>query len=917
MKTLRESLQDRILLLDGAMGSLIQTYGLKEEDFQGKLELAEGTRVQGNNDLLNLTRPDIISDIHRRYLEAGADIVTANTFNSQRISQAEYHCGHLVRQLNAEAVRLARQQAKTFSTADKPRYVIATMGPTGKSLSISPDVNDPAYRSISYDELRDAYTEQATALLESGVDAILVETVFDTLNAKAALDAAVSAMHTTDITVPLMLSITVNDRYGRILSGQTIEALLASISHFELLSVGLNCSFGAEDMLPSLRTLASIAPYYITAHPNAGLPNAMGQYDQTPPVMAAQMQQFVNEGLANIIGGCCGTTPEHIAAMLPLTALNKPHIPVTKKALGYSIQLSGLEPLVTKNGENIFINVGERCNVAGSRKFLRLIKEKAYEEALETARKQVQDGAMVLDINMDDGLIDACEEMKHFLHLIGSEPEICRVPLMIDSSNWDVIRTALKCVQGKCIVNSISLKEGEDMFLSHAREIKRMGAAVVVMAFDEKGQADTYERRIEVCQRAYRLLTDKAGMCPNDIIFDPNILAVATGMAEHDTYALDFIKATEWIRKNLPGAHVSGGVSNLSFSFRGNNYLREALHAVFLYHARNAGMDMAIVNPSAQVMYADIPQEQLKILEGVVLHPGPQATEKLIDLAGRLQAQQEANHSKTPDSTNPCSHTLSAEERIIHDILQGCTVRLEQDLKDALAQHSKAVDIIEGPLMKGMNIVGERFGEGKMFLPQVVKAARTMKQAVTVLQPYLGADNEKTTNRKGKILLATVKGDVHDIGKNIVSVVMACNGYEIADLGVMVPAETIVAEAMVQKVDAIGLSGLITPSLEEMANVAKLLSKAGVNVPLMIGGATTSALHTAVKIAPLYGGPVLWIKDASQNAPALLPFLNPETRQSAFETLKLEQQQLREQNKPSPLVTFEEARSRKLSLNWD
>ena len=913
MKTLSESLQNRILLLDGAMGSLIQTYSLVEKDFRGNLDLPEGTNVQGNNDLLSLTRPDIISDIHRRYLEAGADIITANTFSSQRVSQAEYHCGHLVKQLNIESVRIAKGQAEAFSTTEKPRYVIATIGPTSKSLSISPDVNDPAFRAITYDELYDAYKEQACALLEAGVDGILVETVFDTLNAKAAMDAIETAMQERGVRVPMMLSITVNDRFGRILSGQTLEALLASVSHFPLLSIGLNCSFGAEDMLPSLRTLAAKAPYFISAHPNAGLPNAMGQYDQSPSMMSAQMEHFVSEGLVNIIGGCCGTTPEHIAALLPLTTKGAPHIPIAKEALGYSIQLSGLEPLITKDDDTVFVNVGERCNVAGSRKFLRLIKEKTYEEALEIARQQVLDGAMVLDLNMDDGMLDTRTEMCRFLHLIGSEPEISRVPLMIDSSNWEVISEALKCVQGKCIVNSISLKEGEDLFLAHAREIKRRGAAVVVMAFDEKGQADTYERRIEVCQRAYHLLTERANMDPKDIIFDPNVLAVATGMPEHDAYALDFIRATAWIRQNCPGSHISGGVSNLSFSFRGNNYIREALHAVFLFHARQAGMDMAIVNPAAKVMYADIPKTQLEIIEEVVLRPSAQATERLITLAGALQGTDMAGeHSAATQDRGQ----IPVEDRIIEAVLQGSTAYLENDMAEALSLFADAVDIIEGPLMKGMNLVGERFGEGKMFLPQVVKAARTMKHAVTILQPYLNSDKKDNGKRAGKILLATVKGDVHDIGKNIVSVVMACNGFDIIDLGVMVPAETIVQEALRQEVDAIGLSGLITPSLEEMTNVARLLCQAGVTVPLMIGGATTSALHTAVKIAPLYGGPVLWIKDASQNAPALLPFLDSETRQTAFDALKMEQECLCHQNDNTRLVSIEEARSRKLSLDW-
>ncbi len=911
MKTLNEAIRERILLLDGAMGTLIQTYGLEEKDFRGTLSIGNGVRVKGNNDLLTLTRPDVILDIHNRYLKAGADIITACTFSSQRVSQAEYGCDHLVKALNTEAIRLARQAADAFSTPEKPRFVVATVGPTGKALSMSPDVSNPAFRAISYDELYEAYSEQIEAQLEAGVDGILLETVFDTLNAKAALDAAQCVMQRTGKEVPLMLSITVNDKAGRILSGQTLEALLAAVSHVPLLTVGLNCSFGAEEMLPCLRTLAEKAPCFISAHPNAGLPNAMGLYDQSPAMMAAQMQRFVDEGLVNIIGGCCGTTPEHIAALLPLTE-GKPHCPAVQD---YSLQLSGLEPLTIRKGETVFINVGERCNVAGSRKFLRLIKEKAYDEALQIARKQVEDGAMVLDINMDDGLIDTRSEMTNFLHLLGSEPEICRVPLMIDSSNWEVIREALKCVQGKSIVNSISLKEGEDVFLSHAKEIKHLGAAVVVMAFDENGQADTYERRIEVCSRAYKLLVEKVGMNPRDIIFDPNILAVATGMAEHDAYAADFIRATRWIRENLPGAHVSGGVSNLSFSFRGNNYLREAMHAVFLYHAQRAGMDMAIVNPATKVMYADIPEDQLRIIEEVMLRPGPQATEALIALAAKLQDEQ-PQHVSSSNTTDADRTKIPVEERLIQALLQGSTLHLEDDLNEALSHCPRAVDLIEGPLMKGMNLVGERFGEGKMFLPQVVKAARTMKQAVTLLQPHIENSKDGGGKRAGKALLATVKGDVHDIGKNIVGVVMACNGYEIIDLGVMVPAETIVQEALAREVDLIGLSGLITPSLEEMIRVATLLRQAGVQVPLMIGGATTSALHTAVKIAPAYDGPVIWVKDASQNVPLVLPFLNPATRQEAFNALLQEQQTLRQQMETPNLVSIEEARARKLQIDW-
>ena len=940
---IQEAIKERILLLDGAMGTMIQSYNLREEDFRGERFSNIPGQMMGNNDLLVLTRPDVIKDIHRRYLEAGADIITANTFSSQRISMADYRCEHLIDELNREAVRIARQVADEFTglTPDKPRFVIATVGPTNKTTSMSPDVNNPALRALSFDELCEAYQEQLVALLQSGVDAILFETIFDTLNVKAGIRAFELASQQTDIEVPLMLSITVSDKAGRTLSGQTIEAFLASVQHAPIFSIGLNCSFGAKDMLPCLRSLATHAPYYISAHPNAGLPNTMGGYDQTPEMMCAEMQAFVDEGLVNIIGGCCGTTPDHIKAMAELLTPQPPtggdisgegvhkgskvqggarimeHVPVSKPQY---MQLSGLEVLEL-TPEVGFVNVGERCNVAGSRKFLRLIKEGSYEEALSIARKQVEDGALVIDVNMDDGLLDAEKEMVTFLNLISSDPDICRVPVMIDSSKWSVIVAGLKCIQGKGIVNSISLKEGEEVFLSHARDVKSLGAAAVVMAFDEEGQATTYERRIAVCERAYRLLVDKVGFNPNDIIFDPNVLAVATGMPEHDAYAADFIKTVGWIKQNLPGAHVSGGVSNLSFSFRGNNYIREAMHAVFLYHARQQGMDFGIVNPSAKVMYSDIPEEQLSVIEEVMLRPSADASEALIELASRLLEEQQrakeaaANGDASVSKQTEAKTNVSVEERLQMKLQKGLTDGLEADLDEALQKYPRAVDIIEGPLMAGMNKVGHLFGEGKMFLPQVVKTARTMKRAVAYLQPAIEAQKAEGASSAGKVLVATVKGDVHDIGKNIVAVVMACNGYEIIDLGVMVPAEEIVRKALEIKPDIIGLSGLITPSLEEMANVVRELQKAGLRIPVMIGGATTSPVHTALKIAPGYDAPVIWVKDASQNAPLASRFLNPNTSAEAQKELTKEQSELREgAAHPADMLSIEEARKRKPKL---
>ena len=903
-------------MLDGAMGTMIQSYGLTEDDFRGQRFADSNVEMKGNNDMLNITRPDVILDIHRRYLRAGADIISTNTFSSQRISEADYHLEDVSREMAYEGARLARQAADEFSTPARPRFVAGSVGPTNKTCSMSPDVSNPALRELTYDQLFAAYSEQIEALVDGGVDVLLIETIFDTLNAKVAVDAATDVIRRLDRDVPIMMSVTVSDLAGRTLSGQTLDAFLASISTYNIFSVGLNCSFGARQMKPFLAHLARKAPYYVSCHPNAGLPNSLGLYDETADSMAPQIAEYVNEGLVNIIGGCCGTTDEFIARYVPIVEGVKPRQPMPRSS---TMWLSGLE-LLDVTPEVGFVNVGERCNVAGSRKFLRLIKEKNYQEALSIARKQVEDGAQVIDINMDDGLLDAREEMTTFLNLVASEPDIARVPIMIDSSKWDVITAGLKCVQGKCIVNSISLKEGEEVFLSHARDVMRYGAAVVVMCFDEEGQATTYERRIEIAQRAYRLLTEVVGMNPLDIIFDPNVLAIATGMEEHDAYAADFIRATEWIRTNLPGAHVSGGVSNLSFSFRGNNWIREAMHAVFLYHAISKGMDFGIVNPATKVLYSDIPSAELEIIEDVVLNRRKDAAERLIALAEKIKAEQEATGSAA--SSSVAQHEqwrdLPLAERLQYALVKGIGDYLETDLAEALTVYPKAVNIIEGPLMDGMNTVGQLFGSGKMFLPQVVKTARTMKQAVAILQPHIEEGRTEGAAKSGKVLIATVKGDVHDIGKNIVGVVMACNNYEVIDMGVMVPPEQIVRKAIEEKVDIIGLSGLITPSLEEMVNVVREMEKAGLHIPVMIGGATTSELHVALKIAPVYGGPVVWMKDASQNPLVAQRLLSDGGSEDIQHNLNEKYAHMRDEynSKQQQLSSIDEARKNKLNL-WE
>lgn len=906
---LKEILQKRILVLDGAMGTMIQRYNLSEEDFRGTRFASHPRQLKGNNDILVLTRPDIIQGIHEKYLIAGADIIETSTFNANEISQADYGCEALCYEINREAVRLAREVADRYSTPEKPRFVVASIGPTSRTCSISPDVENPAMRNITFDTLVAAYLEQMTVLIDAGVDALLCETIFDTLNAKAAIYAADEAMRRCNKEIPIMLSLTVADAAGRTLSGQTIEAFMSSMMSRNILSVGLNCSFGAEQMKPFIKQIADIAPCYVSAYPNAGLPNALGGYDQTPEQMAECVREYIDEGLVNIIGGCCGTTDAYIAEFPALVEGKEPRRPADYPC---DLWLSGLDRLVVNRSMN-FINIGERCNVAGSRKFLRLINEKNYTEALKIARTQVEDGAQVLDINMDDGLLDTKEEMINFLNLLGSEPEIARLPIMVDSSNWDVICAGLKCLQGRAIVNSISLKEGETLFLERAAEAKRLGAAVVVMAFDEEGQATTYERKIQVCSRAYNLLTERVGFSPQEIIFDPNILAIATGIEEHAAYGLDFIRACEWINKNLPGTHISGGVSNLSFSFRGNNYVREALHAVFLYHAIAAGMDMGIVNPQSSVLYEDIPSDVRDVMEDVILNRSADATERLIEIAAGLKEKSTTAVHHSDDVWR----TASVEERLKTALLKGVGDYLQVDLDEAVAKYGTAVDVISGPLMDGMGYVGELFGAGKLFLPQVVKTARTMKQAVAILQPLIEQQNSGRS-AAGTVLVATVKGDVHDIGKNIAGVVMGCNGYHIIDLGVMVPPERIVAEARDNNVDMVILSGLITPSLDEMITVVKSLDAAGMDVPVLIAGATTSPMHTALKIAPVYPGLVVHVKDVSQNVIVAAELLGGKERREAFASVVREQQRaLREsvaERNETPMRTLDEARKNRLNL---
>lgn len=904
---IEEILADRILILDGAMGTMIQRHKLTEADFRGERFKDSQRLLKGNNDLLSITRPDVIGQIHREYLSAGADIIETNTFNATSISMQDYGMSHLAAEINLAAAKIAREAADEFTriTPHKPRFVAGSVGPTNKTASMSPRVEDPMYRAATFDDFKAAYKEQMLALVEGGVDLLLIETIFDTLNAKAAIFAAEEVATQTGIHTPLILSVTLSDRAGRTLSGQTLAAFVASVSHANPLAIGLNCSLGAADLKPYVKELGRTAPYYISTYPNAGLPNQLGEYDETPEKMASQIEEFISEGLVNIVGGCCGTTPAHIAEYVRMVKGALPH---RKSTPPVNMQLSGLELLEVSPQFN-FLNIGERCNVAGSRRFLRLIQEKKYEQALQIARKQVDDGAQAIDINMDDGLLEGAEEMTNFLNLLASDPDVSRVPIMIDSSKWEVLEAGLKCVQGKSIVNSISLKNGEAEFLQQARLAQRYGAAVVVMAFDETGQADTFERRIQICERAYRLLTDN-GFDARDIIFDPNVLAIATGIEEHRNYGVDYIKTVGWIKENLPHAKVSGGVSNLSFSFRGNDSIREMMHSVFLYYAIQAGMDMGIVNPAQSVIYEDIPADVKELVEDAVLNRRDDATERLMAFAEKVK------NEKTPEAEQAKAQewrTLSLSERLSYALVKGIGDYMEEDLAEALQTYPRAVDIIDKPLMEGMNKVGDLFGSGKMFLPQVVKAARTMKKAVAILQPTIEA--EKTTSggsqKAGKILLATVKGDVHDIGKNIVSIVLACNNYEMIDLGVMVPAEKIIEAAIREKPDIIGLSGLITPSLEEMGIVAEEMDKAGFSMPLLIGGATTSKLHTALKIEHRYSrGAVVYVKDASQSPSAVGNLMSVENRDAYVAKVRSEYALLREGHamKVTELVSLEEAR---------
>jgi 5-methyltetrahydrofolate--homocysteine methyltransferase len=911
-KDIRSELESRVLVMDGAMGSLLQEYKLSEEDFRGEL-LKDATRDQkGNNDILSLTKPEIIYEIHSKYLEAGADIILTNTFNANRISQADYDTAAWVRRMNVASAEIARKAADKYTLEDseKPRFVAGTLGPTNKTLSLSPDVNDPGYRAVTFDEVKNAYREQAEGLIEGGIDLLLIETVFDTLNAKAAIFAIDEASEERGIRVPLMISGTITDASGRTLSGQTLEAFLNSVSHIDLLTIGLNCSLGASGLRPYVKELSQKAPFFISAHPNAGLPNQFGQYDETPEIMAGYIKEYLDNSYVNIIGGCCGTTPEHIRRFAEMAAKAKPHHIQTRNIY---TRLSGLEPLVLTPEVN-FLNIGERCNVSGSRRFALLIREKKYEEALAVARDQVENGAQVIDVNMDDAMLDAEKEMVTFLNLMMAEPDIAKLPVMIDSSKWNVIEAGLKCLQGKAIVNSISLKEGEKNFIEQAVRIKRYGAAVIVMAFDQTGQADSYDRRIEICERAYKILTEKVHFPPEDIIFDPNVLTIGTGMEEHNNYAVDFIQSVKWIKKNLPHAKTSGGISNVSFSFRGNDTVREAMHSVFLYHAIRAGLDMGIVNPGMLQIYDEIPKDLLEKTEDLILNRRPDATERLLEFAE--QVKQEDKKEEKKDSWRD----LALEKRLEHALVKGIPDFVEEDMAEALKKYEPALHIIEGPLMDGMNVVGDLFGSGKMFLPQVIKSARVMKKAVAYLLPYIEADKAKMkdTTRQKKVLLATVKGDVHDIGKNIVGVVLGCNNYEIIDLGVMVPTEKILDTVIKEEADIVGLSGLITPSLEIMVDIAKEMERRKMNIPLLIGGATTSKIHTAVKIEPEYSHPVVHVKDASLAVNVVSNLIAG--NEKFIRSVKEDYEQIRQfqgQRKPKEYLSLEEARANRLQTDWN
>ncbi|WP_180102581.1 methionine synthase [Acinetobacter sp. YH12126] len=891
LATLKELLAQRILIIDGAMGTMIQRHKLEEADYRGERFADWASDLKGNNDLLVLTQPQIIQGIHEAYLDAGADIIETNSFNGTKVSMSDYHMEDLVSEINREAARIAKAACEKYSTPEKPRFVAGVLGPTSRTCSISPNVNDPAFRNITFDELKENYIQAAHALIEGGADILLIETVFDTLNCKAAIFAVKEVFNQIGYELPLMISGTITDASGRTLTGQTAEAFWNSVRHGDLLSIGFNCALGADAMRPHVKTIADVADTFVSAHPNAGLPNAFGGYDETPEQTAAFIKEFAESGLINITGGCCGTTPDHIRAIANAVKDIAPRqVPETKPAC----RLSGLEPFnITE--DSLFVNVGERTNVTGSKKFLRLIREENFAEALEVAQQQVEAGAQIIDINMDEGMLDSEGAMVHFLNLVASEPEISRVPIMIDSSKWEIIEAGLKCVQGKAVVNSISLKEGYDEFVHKARLCRQYGAAVIVMAFDEQGQADTAARKKEICKRSYDVLVNEVGFPAEDIIFDPNVFAVATGIEEHNNYAVDFIEATGWIKQNLPHAMISGGVSNVSFSFRGNEPVREAIHSVFLYHAIQQGMTMGIVNAGQMAIYDDIDAELKAAVEDVILNQNQgeshqEATEKLLEVAEKYRGQGAAQKQVE----NLEWRELPVEKRLEHALVKGITTFIDEDTEEARLKAKRPLDVIEGPLMDGMNVVGDLFGSGKMFLPQVVKSARVMKQAVAWLNPFIEA--EKTAGQsKGKVLMATVKGDVHDIGKNIVGVVLGCNGYDIIDLGVMVPCEKILQTAIDEKVDIIGLSGLITPSLDEMVFVAKEMQRKGFNVPLMIGGATTSKAHTAVKIDPQYSNDaVIYVADASRAVGVATTLLSKEMKPKFVAETRAEYEKVRE-----------------------
>jgi len=906
-------LKQRILILDGAMGTMIQRCNLGEADYRGERFADWPSDLKGNNDLLVLTRPDVIRDIHSQYLDAGADIIEANTFNATRVAMADYAMEELSYEINVAAARLAREAADAVGTDESPRFVAGILGPTNRTCSISPDVNDPAFRNITFEQLVDAYSESTRGLIEGGTDIILIETIFDTLNAKAAIYAVKQVFEQDNIELPIMISGTITDQSGRTLTGQVTEAFYNSLSHAEPVSIGLNCALGPDGLRQYVEEMSRISQFYISAHPNAGLPNEMGGYDLGADDMATAIAEWAESGFLNIVGGCCGTTPDHIRAFAEAVKHKQPRkIP----QLPVECRLSGLEPC-NIGEDSLFVNVGERTNVTGSAKFKRLIKDEEYEEALSVAQQQVDDGAQIIDINMDEGMLDSVAVMKRFLNLIAAEPDISRVPVMIDSSKWEVIEAGLRCIQGKSIVNSISIKEGEDAFIEHAKKVRRYGAAVIVMAFDEQGQADTFERKVEICTRSYRILTDKLGFPPQDIIFDPNIFAVATGIEEHNNYAVDFIEATRTIKQALPHAMVSGGVSNVSFSFRGNNPVREAIHSVFLYHAIKAGMDMGIVNAGQLAVYDDLPEELRQAVEDVILNKSDDATDRLIEISPAYMGDGTTAHIKEDQAWRD----KPVNERLAHALVKGITEYIDEDTEEARLQAERPLHVIEGPLMDGMNIVGDLFGEGKMFLPQVVKSARVMKKAVAHLMPYLEAETNAASSSNGKILMATVKGDVHDIGKNIVGVVLQCNNYEVIDLGVMVPADTILHEAEKHRVDIIGLSGLITPSLEEMSHMAAEMQRLGLDIPLLIGGATTSRIHTAVKIDPKYSSAVVYVPDASRAVGVAGELLSEDRSDDYVKSIKQEYAQMRELREQrastKKTVPLQQARDNCFKDDWE